>query len=118
MVTEDYVEVIGDLVDIYGEARITDIARCRGVSHPTAVKAMARLKRAGLVMSRPYRAVFLTEEGKRLAERVRTRHLVVVKVLLAIGVPKEVAENDAEGIEYHVSDISLAAFEKFLCRTD
>jgi DtxR family manganese transport transcriptional regulator len=58
--------------------------------------------------------VFLTQAGERLAERVRSRHRVVVDLLVAVGVPRESAEQDAEGIEHHVSDATLAAFGRFL----
>lgn len=115
---EDYAEMIGDLMEEMGEARITDIARRMGVTHPTATKAVARLKREGLAVSRPYRGVFLTDEGLRLADQVRARHRTVVAVLCALGVPPDTAELDAEGMEHHVSDVTLAAFEAFLARQD
>ena len=114
--TEDYVELISDLIGTGGEARPTDIARRLGVSHPTAIKTIARLKREGLAVAKPYRGVFLTETGELLAGRVRARHRVVVDLLLAVGVPAEAAEQDAEGIEHHVSDTTLAAFGRFLRR--
>ena len=85
-----------------------------GVAHPTATKAVARLKREGLATSRPYRGVFLTDAGIALAEKVRVRHRTVVDLLIAVGVPAEAAELDAEGIEHHVSDVTLAAFDRFL----
>lgn len=113
-ILEDYAEMIGDLMEEMGEARITDIAKRMGVTHPTATKAVARLKREGLAVSRPYRGVFLTDEGLALADRVRARHRTVVEVLVALGVPPETAELDAEGMEHHVSDITLSAFEAFL----
>ncbi len=113
---EDYVELIFDLLGSGGEARPTDIARRLGVSHATAIKTIGRLKREGLAIAKPYRGVFLTGDGEKLAERVRTRHRVVVDLLLAIGVPAEAAEQDAEGIEHHVSDATLQAFGKFLRR--
>ncbi|HQT60300.1 MAG TPA: manganese-binding transcriptional regulator MntR [Acidiphilium sp.] len=113
-VLEDYVELIADLIAINGEARPIDIARRLGVSHPTAVKTIARLKREGLATAKPYRGVFLTEAGQALAERVRTRHRLVVALLKAVGVPPETAEADAEGIEHHVSDIALNAFSRYL----
>jgi DtxR family manganese transport transcriptional regulator len=97
-----------------GEARPTDVARRLGVSHPTAIKTISRLKREGLATGRPYRGIFLTEKGQRLATRVRARHRLVVDVLLALGVPGEAAESDAEGIEHYVSDASLEAFAEFL----
>src|SRR5215475_2600205 len=65
---EDYVELIADLLQDSGEARPTDIARRLGVSHATAIKTIARLKRAGLATARPYRGVFLTAAGETLAE--------------------------------------------------
>lgn len=111
---EDYTEMIDDLIRETGEARITDIARQMGVAHPTATKAVARLKREGLAVSRPYRGVFLTEAGAEMAGRVRERHRVVVDLLVALGVPAEAAEIDAEGIEHHVSAETLGAFERFL----
>ena len=111
---EDYVELIADLLAGEGEARPTDIARRFGVSHATAIKTIARLKRAGLATARPYRGVFLTEKGHALADRARVRHRLVVDVLRALGVPTESAEADAEGIEHHVSELTLKAFAQFL----
>ena len=94
----------------------TDIARRLGVSHATAIKTIARLKREGLATSRPYRGVFLTPEGEALAARVKSRHRLVVDLLRAVGVPAEAAEQDAEGIEHHVSDLTLAAFSRYLAK--
>jgi DtxR family transcriptional regulator, manganese transport regulator len=111
---EDYVELIDDLLAGTGEARPTDIARRLGVSHATAIKMIARLKREGVATARPYRGVFLTDSGRELAARVRSRHRLVVDVLIALGVPAEAAEADAEGIEHHVSDATLMAFARFL----
>ena len=113
---EDYAELIADLLGSGGEARPTDIARRLGVSHATAIKNVARLKREGLATSKPYRGIFLTHDGEALAHRVRSRHRLVVEVLVALGVPVETAEQDAEGIEHHVSSATLSAFDRFLKR--
>jgi len=111
---EDYVELIADLLATGGEARPTDVARRLGVSHATAIKTISRLKRQGLATGRPYRGVFLTDTGQALAEKTRTRHRIVVNLLVALGVPAEIAEADAEGIEHHVSEATLRAFAHFL----
>ena len=111
---EDYAELIADLLATGGEARTVDVARRMGVAHATAVKTIGRLKREGLVTALPYRGVFLTEAGQALAARVRARHRVVVELLVAVGVPVEDAEADAEGIEHHVSASTLRAFACFL----
>ncbi|OYV24768.1 MAG: transcriptional regulator MntR [Rhodospirillales bacterium 20-58-10] len=111
---EDYVELIADLLASGGEARSTDVAKRLGVTHPTAIKSIARLKREGLATSKPYRGIFLTEAGHELAHKVRARHRLLVELLLAIGVPLEAAEADAEGMEHHASEATLAAAAGFL----
>jgi DtxR family transcriptional regulator, manganese transport regulator len=111
---EDYVELIADLLDTAGEARAAEIARRLGVSHVTVIRSVTRLEREGLALVKPYRGVALTAAGLRLAERVRARHRLVVATLLALGVPLEIAEQDAEGIEHHVSDTCLQAFARFV----
>jgi DtxR family manganese transport transcriptional regulator len=115
-IAEDYVEMIADLIDASGEARVVDLARGLGVSHVTVVRTISRLQKEGLVSARPYRSIFLTEDGERLAARVRARHETVVALLRALGVSDEAAHADAEGIEHHVSRETLAAFERFVQR--
>ena len=111
---EDCVEIIADLLDAYGEARTSEVARRFGITASAVVKRIGRLKRAGLATSRPYRDIVLTEEGRKLADGVRARRRLVVKLLVAVGVPAEAAEADAEGMEHHASDATLAAFARFL----
>jgi DtxR family manganese transport transcriptional regulator len=113
-VTEDYVELIADLIDNGGEARAVDIAERLGVSHATVVKTITRLQQSGLVTSRPYRAIFLTDQGRSIAERSRQRHEIVLSFLRAIGVSDETAHADAEGMEHHCSGETLAAFERII----
>lgn len=113
-VAEDYVELIGDLIEAKGEARIVDLAERLGISQPTVNKTVARLQREGYVTSEPYRSIFLTDSGRELATRSRARHDVVVAFLLAIGVSEDTAVQDAEGVEHHVSEETLAAFQKII----
>ena len=79
---QDYVELIGDLIAVQGEARLVDLARRLGVSQPTAKKVVARLQKEGFVESKPYRALFLTEKGQRLSDASKTRHQIVLNLLL------------------------------------
>ncbi len=111
---QDYVEAIAALIALSGEARAVDLAKRLGVTHVTVVRRVARLKEEGLVTAEPYRAIFLTEAGRRLAAECRQRHDTVLAFLLAVGVPAEAAERDAEGIEHHVSPETLAAFRKVI----
>ena len=111
---EDYVELIADLIEVNGEARVVDLAKRFGISHATVNKTIARLKKENLVIAQPYRSLFLTEEGKKLAQSCKERHIIVVEFLKSIGVSDEVAEMDAEGVEHHVSAETLEAFQKYI----
>ncbi len=109
--TEDYIELISDLIEIHGEARVVDLASQLGVSKPTVNATIQRLQKDGFVSSRPYRSIFLTAKGRDLAEWSRARHKIVLDFLHAIGVPPDTAEADAEGIEHHVSELTLKSLE-------
>lgn len=113
---EDYAEAIADLTAATGEARVIDLARRLGVSHVTVTRTVTRLQRAGYLTSKPYRAIFLTDTGRKVAEESKRRHETVVRFLRVIGVPDVAAQRDAEGIEHHVSPETLAAFERVLAR--
>lgn len=109
-IAEDYAEAIAELVAEKGEARVVDLASRLGVTHVTVNRTIARLRKAGFVTSQPYRAIFLTQQGRSLAEASKIRHETVVRFLLSLGISERVATIDAEGIEHHVSPETLAAF--------
>ena len=111
---QDYVEAIADLSASVGEARVVDLARRLGVTHVTVNRTLTRLRQAGYVNTKPYRAIFLTNAGHRLAGECKRRHETVVAFLRSLGVPEKAAEMDAEGIEHHVSPETLAVFERRL----
>ena len=111
---EDYAEAIAELSATMGEARAVDLARRLGVSHVTVIRTIARLKRDGYVRTQPYRAIFLTDKGSRLAEASRRRHEIVLEFLRSLGVPEAIAQTDAEGIEHHVSPETLAVFKRYV----
>lgn len=113
-VAEDYVEVIDDLIRIEGKARAIDIARRLGVSHVAVNKTVNRLQEEGLVETQPYKSIALTRKGATLAKKCRERHETVFQFLRELGVSENVAHIDAEGIEHHVSEETLAAFRKYL----
>ena len=110
---EDYTEMIADLIRIAGEARAVDLAKHFGVTGPTVNSIIRRLVRDGLVVSKPYRSIFLTDKGQTLADYCKKRHEIVYNFLIKIGVNSDTAKNDAEGIEHHVSAETLSVFEKY-----
>ena len=113
-VAEDYVELIAALIEEDGEARVVSIAKRLGVTQVTVTKTISRLKRDGLVESEPYRSIFLTDAGWKMARFCKQRHETVLEFLKALGVERAVALADAEGIEHHVSQETLDAFRRYL----
>ncbi len=113
---EDYVELIADLTEEKGEARVVDLSKRLGVTKATVSNTVQRLQRDGFVTSQPYRAIFLTKKGRTLAQRSHERHHVVRDLLIALGVDAETADADAEGIEHHVSHATLKAFRTHLVK--
>ena len=111
--TEDYVELIADLLEANQEARLSDLAKRFGVSHPTVSKVLTRLKDEGYIVSQPYRSLFLTTKGEELAARCKQRHQIVLDFLIRLGVTPETADFDAEGIEHHISAETLQVFKNF-----
>lgn len=109
---DDYVELISDLIREVGEARQVDMAARLGVSQPTVAKMLKRLATVGLIEQIPWRGVFLTPEGEKLAQASRERHHIVELFLLNIGVSADTARRDAEGMEHHVSEETLSVFQR------
>jgi len=110
---EDYVELIGDLIEAKGEARAVELAQRMGVTQATVGKMIRRMTAAGYVTSEPYRSIFLTAAGRQMATESRRRHLVVLRFFRALGVSETTAREDAEGVEHHVSEETLAIMRNF-----
>ena len=111
--TEDYLEIIADLLNTNGEARIVDIANKLGIAQATANKTIQRLQNQGYLKKEPYRSIFLTLKGQEVASISKKRHIIVLTFLKNLGLDAKTAEADAEGIEHHVSDKTLKKMEQF-----
>ncbi len=112
--TQDYVEAVSDIVHRQGTCRVKDLAKHMGVSHVTVSRIVARLLDEQYVETAPYRPIRLTATGERLAAESRRRHEIVLRFLLALGVPEPEAGSDAEGIEHHVGPSTLRCMERLL----
>lgn len=111
---EDYVEIVYDLINAKGSARTGDLAELLGVSHVTVIQTVKRLEKKGFLLSKQHQPIHLTEEGAKLASFSKKRHQFLLNYLVALGVPQEVAEVDVEGIEHHISQVTLEAFQRHL----
>ena len=111
---EDYVEIIYDLIQEKNEARVCDIAKHIGVSHVTVIRTVGRLKKKGFLLSQQHQPITLTDEGIKLSKFCKKRHAFLLKYLLALGVPAHIAQIDVEGMEHHISPVTMKVFQKHL----
>tara|TARA_A100001015_G_scaffold231886_1_gene262662 strand:- start:110 stop:526 length:417 start_codon:yes stop_codon:yes gene_type:complete len=110
---EDYVEAINEINLKKGFVKNVDLCKYFGVSNATVCKNIKRLIKEELVKSERYKNIFLTKVGKVLAEKSNTRHEILYKFLIKLGVPNKVAEIDSEGMEHHISTETLSIMKKF-----
>ncbi len=100
-----------------GLVRTMDVVKELQVAQPTVTKVLSRLEREGLIHVLPRQGIELTVTGKALAKKSMARHELVLRWLKSVGVSDQMADLDAEGIEHHLSDESLAAIENHLNRS-
>ena len=110
---EDYVEAINEILNKKGSVKNVDLCKYFGVTNATVSKNIKRLIKAKLVESEKYKNIFLTLQGKKLAEKSNTRHEILFNFLTKLGVPRKIAEIDSEGMEHHISKETLNIMKKF-----
>ena len=106
---EDYLEAILMIRREIGHCRAVDVAMRLNVSKPSVSVAMANLEKMSLVTVDNDHDLKLTRTGMRHARRVLERHELISAMLAEIGVPEDIASQDACRIEH---DISQESFER------
>ena len=106
---EMYLETIYTLSRTKSNVRSVDVAEALGYSRPSVCRAVGLLKRDEyLVMDRDG-YLSLTEAGRSIAEKIYERHTVLTAALMALGVDRVTAAEDACRIEHVISDETLDA---------
>ena len=93
--TENYMEAILILQQQNGAVRAVDIAHYFGFSKPTISQYMKQYAQQGLIEVDGNGHITLTGEGRAIAEHIFERHQVITAVFTALGVPEEIAREDA-----------------------
>ena len=106
---EDYLEAILMLREEKGMARSVDVAEKLGVSKPSVSVAMKKLRENGYIRMSTDNLISLTDKGYAIARKIYDRHQALTKYLIQIGVPEEIAREDACKIEHDLSEESFAA---------
>ena len=106
---EDYLEQILMLLEQKGYARSTDIAFGLNVTRPSVSVAKKKLRDNKSITMAEDGLISLTDKGYAIARRIFDRHKALTKYLVQLGVPEEIAREDACKIEHDLSEESYAA---------
>lgn len=105
---EDYLETILMLRDAHGAVRSIDIVHELNFSKPSVSVAMKRLRENGYIEMDAEGYITLLPPGEEIARRIYSRHTVLTRFLVQLGVSPEVAAEDACKIEHDISDETFA----------
>jgi DtxR family Mn-dependent transcriptional regulator len=113
---ENYLKEIYELEELKGHARVSDLILIFGVSPGTISSALAKLERMNLV-TRKDRKINLTEEGRKLAEKLIRAHRLSERLLTdIIGIDWVRAHEIAHRLEHVWPDDVLERLDEILGR--
>lgn len=111
---EMYLETILVLSEKLKLVRSLDVAQEMNFSKPSVSRAIGILKNEGYVQVDEQGGLNLTTEGKKIAQKIYERHVVLTQMLVNLGVDEKTAAEDACKIEHHISDKTFKALKKHL----
>ncbi|MEG0034709.1 MAG: metal-dependent transcriptional regulator [Bacilli bacterium] len=111
--SEDYLEKILMLSKELDNVRAIDLAKDLNYSKPSISIALKKLVDEEYVTIDEKGSIYLTINGREIAEKVYAKHLLLSSFLIAIGVERDIAVEEACAIEHHLSDKSFEALKTF-----
>lgn len=109
---ENYLETILILSKKLPVVRSVDISNELGFKKSSVSIAMKNLREKGHITVTDAGYIYLTESGSQIAEMIYERHELLSKWLHALGVPKDIATEDACRMEHVISKESFEAIKK------
>lgn len=110
---ENYLEAILMLSEKLPVVRAVDIATELDFKKSSVSIAMKNLREKELITVTDQGYIYLTDEGKNIAEMIYERHRVISQFLMALGVDKLNATEDACRMEHVISSESFTALKKY-----
>jgi len=108
---ENYLETILMLSQNGNKVRSIDIVNELDYSKPSVSVAMKNLRLKGYIETDGGGYIKLTEEGKKIAESMYERHMLISDWLIFLGVDRKTAVNDACKMEHAMSEQSFSAIK-------
>ena len=111
---EDYLEVIAELVELKGYATTLDISRFMNVTPTSVTKMLQKLDEKKYLEYEKYHGINLTIMGKHVADSIRRKHSTLLEFFEILNIGKEIANQDTEGLEHHLSDKTIRQLKKYI----
>lgn len=111
--SENYLETILMLGEKLPVVRSVDIANELGFKKSSVSIAMKNLREKGHIIVSDAGFITLTESGRHIAEMIYERHKLLSECLVKLGVPEEIASEDACRVEHDISPETFEAIKKF-----
>ncbi|MCA9362768.1 metal-dependent transcriptional regulator [Candidatus Kaiserbacteria bacterium] len=116
---EDYIRAIYILDSGLDEVGVTQIAAKLKLSKSTVSERLRDLVRDGLVETKPYASVTLTEKGFNLGKKLTYKHRIIEVFLNeTLGLPKSKVHEEAHRLEHAVSDEVIKRLAKYIGHPD
>lgn len=112
--SENYLETILVLSRKLPVVRSVDIANELGFKKSSVSVAMKNLREKNHITVTDAGFIYLTDEGRKIAEMIYERHEMISGFLERLGVSKEIAAEDACRIEHVISKESFSALKQFI----
>lgn len=109
---ENYLETILILSKKLPVVRSVDISEELGFKKSSVSVAMKNLREKNHITVTDAGFIYLTDSGKEIAEMIYERHDVISNWLISLGVPEEIASEDACRMEHVISKESFEAIKK------
>ena len=109
---ENYLETILILSQKLPVVRSVDIANELGFKKSSVSIAMKNLREKNHITVTDAGFIYLTESGKEIADMIYERHQTITSLLVSLGVPSDIAAEDACKLEHVLSQESFAALKK------
>lgn len=111
---ENYLEAILILKQNKGSVRSIDIAHYLNFSKPSVSIAMKNLRNSEMITVDSDGFISLTDAGRKIADTIFERHTVLSNMLMNLGVPADIAAEDACRMEHVISPESFNAIKEHL----
>ena len=110
---ENYLETILVLSQTLPVVRSVDVANELGFKKSSVSVAMKNLREKNHITVTDAGFIYLTESGKKIAEMIHERHELLAAWLTNLGVPEDIASEDACKLEHVLSAESYEAIKKY-----